>query len=248
VPAQAAPAAAPRSLEGVAAQAVGEARAVLAARQVTVESRIGPGAALPRCSPDGLRRAVAGLVQGLAGTVPAASAILMRAEKKPVLLRGKDGQQMRRDFLMLALTHRVGMSTRQMDARAWGNLPPCGELTGATVGIVGFGDIGRHLAALLTPFRCEVLAIKRTPAAEPTDVAEMLYGPEGLDELMRRADHVCLCLPGTPETRGIIDGRRLALMKPTACLYNVGRGYTVDTDALTQALAAGESKIKELLG
>ncbi len=141
--------------------------------------------------------------------------------------------------LMLALTHRVGMSVRQMDARAWGGLPPCGELTGATVGIVGFGDIGRCLAALLAPFRCEVLAYKRTPAAKPADVAEMLYGPEGLDELMRRSDHVCLCLPGTPETRGTIGNRRLALMKPTACLYNVGRGYTVDTDALVRALAEG---------
>lgn len=141
--------------------------------------------------------------------------------------------------LMLALTHRLGMSARQMDTRAWGGLPPCGELTGATVGIVGFGDIGRRLAALLLPFRCEVLAYKRTPAPKPADVAEMLYGPEGLDELMRRADHVCICLPGTPETRGIVGSRGLGLMKPSACLYNVGRGYTVDTEALTRALAAG---------
>jgi phosphoglycerate dehydrogenase-like enzyme len=141
--------------------------------------------------------------------------------------------------LMLSLVHRIGMSARAMDERRWGGLAHCGELAGATVGIVGFGDIGRHLAALLQPFRCEVLAFKRTPATKPRGVAEMLYGADGLDELMRRADHVCVCLPGTEETRGMIDGRRIALMKPAACLYNIGRGYIVDAEALVSALAAG---------
>jgi hypothetical protein len=62
---------------------VGSVRAALSARQVSVESRIARGAALPRCSPAGLRRAVGSLLQGVAATVPPATAILMRVEKKP---------------------------------------------------------------------------------------------------------------------------------------------------------------------
>jgi hypothetical protein len=75
-----------------------------------VESRITRGAALPRCSPAALRRALAALLQGLAGAVAPSSTILMRAEKKPVLLRGRDGREMKRDFLMVALTHAGGPS------------------------------------------------------------------------------------------------------------------------------------------
>ena len=85
-------------------------RVALAARRISVESRIASGAVLPRCSPAGLRRAVALLVQGLAAAVTPASGILVRAEKKPVLLRGRDGSEMKRDFLMLALTHASGLA------------------------------------------------------------------------------------------------------------------------------------------
>jgi signal recognition particle receptor subunit beta len=116
------------TLDGVAAEAVGAAHAALAAHEVTVESRIGRGAALPRCSPDGLRRAVAGLVQGLAATVPAATAIQMRAERKPVLLRGRDGREVRREFLMLALTHAGGLREEQQQKLLAGKEPgPLGE-------------------------------------------------------------------------------------------------------------------------
>jgi hypothetical protein len=82
----------------------------LAARRVNVQSRIASGAPLPRCSSAGLRRAVALLVQGLAAAVTAGTAILVRAEKKPVLLRGRDGSEVKRDFLMLALTHGGGLA------------------------------------------------------------------------------------------------------------------------------------------
>jgi hypothetical protein len=84
--------------------------AALAARRVSVQSRIASGAALPRCSPAGLRRALALLTQGLAAAVTPATGILVRAEKKPVLLRGRDGSEMKRDFLMLALTHAAGLA------------------------------------------------------------------------------------------------------------------------------------------
>ncbi len=142
--------------------------------------------------------------------------------------------------LMLAMSHQIGRSVLNMPAGHWGNVPHCRELTGATVAIVGYGDIGSHLAALLQPFHCTVLGFKRSPVEKPDDMDEMLYGDDGLDDLMARADYVCICLPGTEKTRNLIDRRRIAMMKPTAALLNIGRGYIVDTDALTEALAAGQ--------
>jgi hypothetical protein len=125
-PVPAAPAAA--TLAGLAAEAVADVRATLAARPVSVESRIAPGAALPRCSPAGLRRAVAGLLQGLASSVPPSTAILMRAERKRVQFRTKDGRDMMRDFLMLALTHAAGLAeAQQQQLLAGKDAGPLGE-------------------------------------------------------------------------------------------------------------------------
>jgi len=104
------PPAAVASLDGLVVDVVQAMRAALVARPVSVEVRIARGAALPRCSPTSLRRALAGLFQGLAAVVAPQSAIVLRAERKPVLLRGKDGGEMKRDFLMLAATHAGGLA------------------------------------------------------------------------------------------------------------------------------------------
>lgn len=108
-PAAAGPQPAGPGLDGLVAEVLGAARAVLAARPVTVDNRVPRGAALPRCSPAGLRRALAGFVQGLAGVAPTATGILLRAERKPVLLRGRDGSEVKRDFLMIAFTQAGGL-------------------------------------------------------------------------------------------------------------------------------------------
>ena len=127
-PAPAVPAAAAASLDSLVAEVVTAVRAALAARRVSVESRIARDAALPRCSPAGLRRAVGGLLQGLAAAVTPASAILMRAEKKPVLLRGRDGSEVKREFLMLALTHAAGLGEAEQQRILKGADPgPLGE-------------------------------------------------------------------------------------------------------------------------
>jgi signal recognition particle receptor subunit beta len=127
-PAPAAPGAVAVSLDSLVAEGVAAVRAALAARRVSVESRITRGVALPRCSPAGLRRAVSVLLQGLAATVAPATAILMRAEKKPVLLRGRDGSEVKRDFLMLALTHAAGFGEAEQQRLLRGADPgPLGE-------------------------------------------------------------------------------------------------------------------------
>jgi hypothetical protein len=112
----------------VVAEVVAAVRAPLAARRISVESRIAHGAALPRCSPAGLRRAVAGLLQGLAAAVTPATGILMRAEKKLVLCRGKDGSETKRDFLMLAFTHAAGLGEAEQQRLLKGaDTGPLGE-------------------------------------------------------------------------------------------------------------------------
>jgi signal recognition particle receptor subunit beta len=99
----------PPTLEELVREVVETVRASLGARRITVGSRVAPGGPLPRCSPAGLRRAVGALLEGLSVVVAPGSAIAVRAERKPVLLRGRNGRDLRRDFLMLALTHPPGL-------------------------------------------------------------------------------------------------------------------------------------------
>jgi hypothetical protein len=106
----AAAAAATNALDGLVAEMVQLSRPALAARPVSVEVRMAPGTPLPRCSPIGLKRSFAALFQGLSAVVAPQSAIVVRAEKKPVLFKGRDGSQQTRDFLMIAATHAGGLA------------------------------------------------------------------------------------------------------------------------------------------
>jgi glyoxylate reductase len=101
------------------------------------------------------------------------------------------------------------------------------DLHGATVGIVGFGRIGQAVARRLEGFECTILHTSRS-------------GGVGFEELLERSDFVSMHTPLTPETRGLIDAEALRRMKPTAYLVNTARGPVVDTDALVEALHAGE--------
>jgi hypothetical protein len=120
---------APVGLDALVAEVALAARPALQARPVTLESRIAPGAAMPRCSPASLRRALAGLFQGLAAVVAPHSAIVLRAERKPVLLRNKDGSEGKRDFLMLAATHAGGLDdTAQQQILRGADTGPLGDM------------------------------------------------------------------------------------------------------------------------
>jgi glyoxylate reductase len=101
------------------------------------------------------------------------------------------------------------------------------DLHGATVGIVGYGRIGKAVGRRLEGFGGEVLHTSRS-------------GGVPLEELLERSDFVTLHCPLTPETRGLIGDDALGRMKPTAYLVNTARGPVVDTDALTRALHGGE--------
>lgn len=108
------------------------------------------------------------------------------------------------------------------------------ELTGKTVGILGYGHIGRAVAGRARGMGTEVLVCTRTP--RPAVEVDRMMGPDGLDRFLSAADFVVVCCALTPETTGLLDRRRLARMKPTGVLVNVSRGPIVDEDALFEAL------------
>ena len=109
------------------------------------------------------------------------------------------------------------------------------ELHDKTMGIVGFGHVGRHVARIAAAFGMRVLA----SSPRLTDESATSAGIESraLDDLLRDSDVVSVHAALTPQTRGLIDARRLGLMKPTAYLVNTARGPIIDEAALIEALA-----------
>tara|TARA_A100001037_G_scaffold270940_1_gene266141 strand:- start:1338 stop:1883 length:546 start_codon:yes stop_codon:yes gene_type:complete len=109
------------------------------------------------------------------------------------------------------------------------------ELRHSTVGIVGYGRIGRLVAKYFAAFGSKILVNDSDPAA----VADSSYPAVSLDELMSTADVVSLHCPLVPSTRNLIDAERLALLRDHAILINTARGGLIDQDALATALWAG---------
>ena len=110
------------------------------------------------------------------------------------------------------------------------------DVHGATVGIIGFGGVGRAVARRLTGFNCSVLAYNRTRPS-PAEAPGVRFVE--LDHLYEAADHVVVAIALTDETRHIVDRSAFDRMKPTATLVNISRGGTVDQAALTAALRSG---------
>ncbi len=125
---------------------------------------------------------------------------------------------------------------RSQQAQTWDVFD--GEtVAGATLGIVGYGDIGRAIAERARPLGLRVLALRRSaPSADP--LVDEFLGPDAFPDLMARSDYVAVALPLTAETRGFVDRRAIGEMKPSAVFINVGRGAVVDEEALVEALLA----------
>ncbi|HET7855357.1 MAG TPA: D-glycerate dehydrogenase [Gaiellaceae bacterium] len=138
--------------------------------------------------------------------------------------------------LILAVLRRIAAGDRVVRSgvwkSGWADEPLKGdEVTGATLGIVGLGRIGRAVAQRARGFEMRVLHTRRTPDGEP--------GYRPLDELLAEVHVVSLHVPLTDETHGFIDARRLALMRDGACLVNTSRGPVVDERALVDELVSG---------
>ena len=148
--------------------------------------------------------------------------------------------------MMLMFTRALPRLYRAQLARRWErNLKSrsdgSGELTGKTVLIVGLGRIGEAIASRARPFGVRLVALKRDPTTrhDAAVAVDELLAMDALDEALGRADHVCLTVPLTRETRHLMDARRLARLPAGAYLYNVSRGAIVDEAALVEALRAG---------
>jgi phosphoglycerate dehydrogenase-like enzyme len=113
------------------------------------------------------------------------------------------------------------------------------ELNGKTLGLVGFGAIGREVAQRARALGMTVIAVKRDPS-RGAELADRVYSPRDLPALLEQADYLLLAAPGNPETRHMIGEAQLRRMKPSAALVNVARGTLVDTDALVRVLEAGK--------
>lgn len=117
--------------------------------------------------------------------------------------------------------------------RYWGN-----ELDTATVGIVGYGNIGRELARMLSGFRTKILVYDACYV--PQVDGERITVAESMEEVFEKSDYISLHIPLTPETTGMIDNHFLSRMKPTACLINTSRGGVVKDADLVDALRTGK--------
>jgi glyoxylate reductase len=139
--------------------------------------------------------------------------------------------------LILAVRRRIAAGDAFVRSGSWGSgwadEPLQGdEVAGSTLGVVGLGRIGRAVAQRARGFEMRVVYTRRTPASGDAAYRE-------LDDLFREADVVSIHLPLTEETRGLVDARRLALMRDGSALINTARGLIVEEAALVAELVSG---------
>ncbi len=138
---------------------------------------------------------------------------------------------------MLATTRQVLSNCHAVREGRWGLATPLEQmrtLRDLTVGLVGFGRIGREVAARLQPFHCRVLV--HDPAVTDAAVQKSGCHSARMDQLFAESDLISLHCPSMPQTRGMINRDSLSAMKQGAILINVARGDLIDSDALCEAL------------
>jgi D-3-phosphoglycerate dehydrogenase len=140
---------------------------------------------------------------------------------------------------LLALAYRLPQKeriTRNGEWERFGEFAGTG-LTDQTLGVIGAGNIGGELLRLVEPL--ETRRIAYDPFLDPAVAAAGGFELVGLEELLERADYVCLTVPLSDATHHLLDAERLALMKPTAQIVNISRGPLIDEPALIEALREG---------
>lgn len=139
--------------------------------------------------------------------------------------------------LILSCRRRIGKYQARVKAGEWVK-DISHELIGSTVGIIGYGNIGRRLAKLLSGFDCRILVYD--PFSKKEVLEEDGVEPADLEELFRQSDAVSIHVPYTEQTHHMVNKETLALMKPTAVLVNTARGNIIDEEALYQAIKSGK--------
>jgi D-3-phosphoglycerate dehydrogenase len=142
--------------------------------------------------------------------------------------------------MILDLTRKITANAAKVRAGGWGLAVPLQALfvlKSMTVGIVGFGRIGREVANRLRPFKCQVLV--SDPAVDAATIQAAGCTPAALAELLRSSDLLTLHCPSNPTTQYMINAQSISTMKPGAMLVNTSRGTLVKTDDLAAALQSG---------
>jgi phosphoglycerate dehydrogenase-like enzyme len=142
--------------------------------------------------------------------------------------------------LILAFSRGILVARKFQEERRWeARLAReyCYELAGSTLGVVGFGNIGRQVARRAQAFEMRVVAVDAQPRPlGGDDPAAELWGLDGLPDLLASSEVVVVCAPSTPESRHMIGQRELRRMRPSAGLVVISRGALVDHAALAGAL------------
>lgn len=143
--------------------------------------------------------------------------------------------------LLLAAARRLMEGVDYIKSGQWKTWQPMallgGDLTGATLGIIGLGRIGKAVARRAAGFEMRILAY--SPSCSPEEAAKVGATLTDRETLLRESDYVSLHVPLNAKTRGLINRETLGLMKPTAILVNTTRGPVVDQEALYEALTKG---------
>jgi phosphoglycerate dehydrogenase-like enzyme len=166
---------------------------------------------------------------------------LLHTRRQDFVLTGiKDvfGPQMAEYCLgqILAFELQYHLRQHKQQAREWWH-EPTGRLAGKTLGIMGLGSIGMHIARVASGFDLRLWGLSRGGAA--AEDIERVFSVGQLHEFLAGCDYVVAVLPDTPDTTGLMNATSFAAMKPTALFINVGRGNLVDEAALGDALRAG---------
>ena len=151
------------------------------------------------------------------------------------------------EYAMLACSYfakNIPRLLQQKGAKVWNDFD-IEELRGKTMGIVGYGDIGRATAKLASNYGMKVVALRRNPSKSELDpVCDEVFGTgkQNLQNLMSISDYVVCSAPSTVETRGMVNADAFKASKPNQVFINLGRGPVIDEDALVASLKSGALK------
>lgn len=167
---------------------------------------------------------------------------LLKHVRRDYVLSGiKDtfGPQMAEYVLAYLLAYELDVLERlgRQANRSWWD-QPTGTLRGKTLGIMGTGSIGRHIASMASHFGMTVTGFSRSGVM--VDGFERVYPAVQLQEFLAGPDYIACVLPDTPETNGLLDRAAFAAMKQDCYVVNIGRGSIMDEDALAEALGSGK--------
>jgi D-2-hydroxyacid dehydrogenase (NADP+) len=170
-------------------------------------------------------------------------AVVARADLRITNARGIHAQPIAEHVfgMILAFTRRIDGSVLQQQSQEWKPAALTGSLRnldGKTLGIVGLGAIGRRIAEIGKAFAMRVVGTRHS--GEQTPSVDRTYGPEGLHKVLAESDYIVNALPLTAATHHAFDRAAFAALRPDAVLVNIGRGATIDTEALVAALKAGK--------